>query len=429
MIENMAGEGVSAPTLVADFSARTATHELYRTIDEHGVDRQTHLATLSMRAEHLGIAPQRIGPSDAVLMLRSVTIRLHDNNIAVIDSSVSITGSSSELAALSAEELSSASVEFGSSIVAECSRRYLEPLCALARSIDGHHRVIDRPFAPDDQRRDDIGHAVWVARALLIERHDDDVVELATSWLDDTGVDARATVAQLRRPEGADHCIRWLQYLLVFDDLDESTTTDQHGLRGLDDAWEALLIGQYFYSALDRIDLQLSRVLAEASGGLSGWHAAALHRDLETLSHRAELLLLTRRDVAKYLTRPVRFELDALLESWDYSTVLHEPVMQKIASCERRLAALAARRAARSTLITDVILLGIAITGILGTALALSAFGRESLNDPNAGGFDLGRSQLVDWFAAQSADVVVGAAVSVSALIALVYLYFRRAHR
>ena len=47
-------------------------------------------------------------------------------------------------------------------------------------------------------------------------------------------------------------------------------------------------------------------------------------------SQRAELIIMERRDVSKYLKRSVRAEMDAILGFWDYESVLEQSVRFKI---------------------------------------------------------------------------------------------------
>jgi hypothetical protein len=78
---------------------------------------------------------------------------------------------------------------------------------------------------------------------------------------------------------------------------------------------------------------------------------------------------------------------------------------------------------------TDIILLGIAMTSVLATALALTEFGRAVANDPEMAVYDFGRSSIVAWVAAQPADAILISSGVISVLIVLIYLFFRRDHR
>lgn len=193
------------------------------------------------------------------------------------------------------------------------------------------------------------------------------------------------------------------------------------------DQWDALRYAQVFYGTLDRIDTRLSKILADSAAvAASRWELDQLRGQLLSLSQRAELIIMERQDLSKYLKRAVRVEMDAILEFWDYDGLLAQPVRFKIEICDRRLAELAARRTARSGMFTDLILLGIGVTSILATALAVTEFGRSMANDPDMAAYDLGRSSMVEWVAAQPADAILIASGVVSLLLVIMYLFFRR---
>jgi hypothetical protein len=192
------------------------------------------------------------------------------------------------------------------------------------------------------------------------------------------------------------------------------------------DQWDALRYAQVFYGTLDRIDTRLSKILADSAAATSRWDLEQLREHLLALSQRAELIIMERQDLSKYLKRSVRVEMDAILEFWDYEGLLAQPVRFKIEICDRRLAELAARRTARSGMFTDLILLGIGVTSILATALAVTEFGRSMANDPDMAVYDLGRSSMVEWVAAQPADAILIASGVVSLLLVVMYLFFRR---
>jgi len=135
------------------------------------------------------------------------------------------------------------------------------------------------------------------------------------------------------------------------------------------------------------------------------------------------------KDVTKYLTRAVRVELASILAYWEFDEVVVAPVELKVAACERRLGELADQRNARASVFTDTILLGIGITSILGTTVALTEFGRTMAVDPGMAGYDTSQSSITSWIAAQPADLLLIASVGISVLLAVVYAYFRRAHR
>jgi len=183
---------------------------------------------------------------------------------------------------------------------------------------------------------------------------------------------------------------------------------------------------QYFYAAMDVVDDRLNGVLAETSGGRRAWEQAELATRLRALSHRAELVMLDLQDLRKYVTRRVRTELDRILDAWNYADLVEKPVSFKITICDRRLEELAAGRQARAGTVTDVILLGIGVTSVLGTALAVTDFGRSVATDPGQAGFGSASSGLTEWFASQPADAIIVGSIVVSALLVVLFLAVRR---
>jgi hypothetical protein len=185
---------------------------------------------------------------------------------------------------------------------------------------------------------------------------------------------------------------------------------------------------QFFYAALDVVDTRLTGILADTAAAGARWQLERLRGQLLALSQRAELVIMDRQNLSKYLKRSVRAEMEAILGYWEYESLVETPVRFKIGICDRRLAELAARRTARSSLFTDLILLGIGITSVLATALALTEFGRTMASEPGLGRYDVGRNAVTGWFASQPADAVLITSGVVSAALVVLYLIFRRGH-
>jgi hypothetical protein len=131
-------------------------------------------------------------------------------------------------------------------------------------------------------------------------------------------------------------------------------------------------------------------------------------------------------DLSRYLKRSIRAGLDAILAGWDFQRLIEEPVLYKVQVCEQRLADLAAKRAARSTLFTDLILLSIGVTSILGTALGVTEFGRMMAADPGLAGYDVTSGDATTWFASQPSDAILLGSGVVSLLLVALYFFFRR---
>lgn len=190
--------------------------------------------------------------------------------------------------------------------------------------------------------------------------------------------------------------------------------------------YAGLAYAQVLYASLDHVDACLKQVLAESAAATSSWELGVLRSTLRELNSRAELLFMERQSLQKYMSRPVRAHFEAILSAWDYESLIEQPVLFKVELCQRRLREAAERRQARSSLVTDVILLIVAITSIAATALALTDFGRGAATDPLSTGVDMGGNAFTNWFASQPIDTVLAISFAASAVLVVLYLYFRR---
>jgi hypothetical protein len=414
------------PTVTLEHTQVTSSLNLYRTISDHAVERSLHVLTGALRPEHL---PEECAGTTDLLALGVIEIsfRLYDHGLMLLELLADVAPSFTEPApdlAGRLDDLQARAVALGERAARATVRRYLDPVLELLRRADRDERIIVPATPVDDPVTVEFGEALWVTRSLVVVPSEPGADEAVRHWVKDVVIaeDDRAPADRLLDGD-IDHLVRWLNYLFM------DRTCAGGGMRRGDpfrDQWDALRYAQVYYGVLDRIDTRLSKILADSAAADSRWELEQLKGHLMALSQRAELIIMERRDLSKYLKRSVRLEMDAILAFWDYETLLEEPVRFKIETCNRRLAELAARRTARSAMFTDLILLGIGVTSILGTALALTEFGRSIASDADSTVYDLGRSSIVEWVAAQPADAILIASGVTSVLMVVLYLFFRR---
>ncbi|NEK84592.1 hypothetical protein GCU60_02265 [Blastococcus saxobsidens] len=400
----------------------------YRVISDLAVDLPVHVLTGSLRPEHL---PEAFAGRDPALCggVREITLRLHDHGILLVELLVDVDAwlaGREEPLEECLDLLQDAAVALGAAVAREAVHRYLDPVLALLREADRGDDVLAPAARPGDGAGL-FGEVLWVTRSLVVGRADADCEAVVRHWLKDVAAvrgEQAPPVERLVTGE-IDHLARWLNY--VFLDGSAAGGTMLPGQR-FTDSWEAMRYAQFFYAALDVVDTRLSKILADSAAATARWELAQLQEQLVGLSRRAELVVMDRQALAKHLKRAVRVEMDQILDLWDYAELVEAPVLFKIGICDRRLAELAARRTARSSLVTDLILLGIGVTSVLGTALALSDFGRTMASDPGMARYDIGRNSVTAWFAAQPADALLLISATVSAALVVLYLLFRRNH-
>ena len=306
---------------------------------------------------------------------------------------------------------------------------HIKPLIDLVREIDKSESFISEPV---DLRN--VGLPWWTARSLQLDMRLACSKAIARHWLQDSA--EPETIEQFCNQE-ITHVSQWLNYVHRLPESEEETAgkadepignkeNEDPTKKSTEGAWRAMLYSQYFYAALDQVDSRLNRVLAETIQGRSVFELRELEDQLRILSHRAEQIMLDRQELLKYVARPVRDVFQSIMKTWDHQGLVEEPVRFKITICDRRLAELNTDSQARANTVTDVILLAIGVTSILGTALALSSFGRSMATDPSQAGYGSATSAITEWFAAQPADSIVIGSLLISALLVALFIAIRR---
>jgi hypothetical protein len=412
------------PRIVLEHTRPARSLNLYRTIGDDAVERPLHVLTGTLRARDL---PGVLADADPCGMVTEVVFRLYDHGLMLLELLTDV--SQAQMAptdglAARLDDLLDCAVSLGERVGRAIVRRYLDPVLTLLRKADGDAKVLARATPSDDPVTADFGEPLWVTRSLIVDPAELGADLVIRHWVKDvvTAEDDEPAADRLLNGE-LDHLVRWLNYAFI------DRTAAGGRMRPGDpfyDQWEALRYAQVFYGVLDRIDRRLSKILADSAAADSRWELDQLKDQLTSVSRRAELIIMERRDLTKFLKRAVRVEMDAILAYWDYVEVLEEPVRFKVEICDRRLGELAAGRTARSALFTDLILLGIGVTSIIGTALAVTDFGRTTATDPDMTAYDLGRSSIVNWIASQPADAILVASGAMSLLLVALFLFFRR---
>ena len=121
-----------------------------------------------------------------------------------------------------------------------------------------------------------------------------------------------------------------------------------------------------------------------------------------------------------------RLETARILEVWNYSDVLEKPVQTKLRICQTRLDDIDGARARSASFFTDLILMVIGVTSILGTMLAVVSLGRSTSADPDQTIYDLGASDLTTWIATQPVDVILLISTIISLLMVIAFVVARK---
>jgi len=271
----------------------------------------------------------------------------------------------------------------------------------------------------------------WVTRTLHLPRDgrgsDDRTLyeSITRSWLEDTGAyaDANDIIANRRS-----FSFRWVNYV-HWPRSQESSNKDladgwESSLK-YEDAWDALLLAQYFYSAIDALNVNLSLILGEAYSGAANNAIREINEALGDIMSRTKLVILNFREREKYL---VRAKLDMLrnmiFDAWDFDDFVKQ-TEGKAELCEERVKQIHDRSSERSGLVTDILLLLIGTVSFFGLALDIARSAREFSTDSTIGLRDEGVFDILSRISGVPMDAVIGSAFISILAMALIYGLFR----
>lgn len=277
---------------------------------------------------------------------------------------------------------------------------------AAAQSRDVNHYLAgDAAVAPE---------VAWVTRALQLHRGDPDAEAFSRAWVE--GVDAIHEDFITRLLEGQEFQVaRWMNHV-----------HDTGRQREVDEDWEALKYAQFFWTALQSVDEELRFILSMSMAPPSEYRLAALRTELNSTLDRAVALTMTQDEFRQYAPRKTREAIYTFFEAWSYDEDLRAPVEKKMELCNDRITSLTSEQQERSSIATDLILMGIGLTSLLATAVALVQFGRSALSDPGQSMFDLGNGRITSWLSSQSMDSVLLISLLLSAFLLGLFAWQRR---
>lgn len=278
---------------------------------------------------------------------------------------------------------------------------------------DGHENFVIFDSGPE------IEHA-WASRALIFDpktaEHDPVQKQFAIDWMSSNENSAQL-IEQLINHQLL-HYADWMNYIYVEETPDNSIR--------LQEMWKALLRAQFYYAAMGRIDSKLMGILAWAMSQSSDISTTKLREQLRFEMDFAEALFLKKSEVGKFVNPSSRIETERILTVWDVDDVLANPIRTKLEICQTRLDNLESDRARSASFFTDLILMVIGVTSILGTALAVVSLGRSASADPDQTVYDFGAGDLTTWISTQPIDVILLISTIVSVLMVAVFVVARK---
>ena len=308
--------------------------------------------------------------------------------------------------------------ELDSAAVQDTATRHAKDLfathaTALARLLNEVTRALGDEALPAGQEGPDSksGQIAWTARAVLLgeDARDTEAGQaFIRQWLQET-VDHEDADAIIRGRRT--HSVSWVNYLFLGQET--------HAIEGVMDV---VRNAQAYYAAQTALNRDMLHVIRRANDHEQLRRAELALRNSR---QRMQFLHIQFRNDKALMRRSSRREMDRLLEAWEFDALVSNgQAWQDLCSdeIERRVS----RRATRSTIATDLILVGIGLLAIFELLIALIAYSRELMANPALSFRDSGVSAILRVFAEVDTDAVLLVGFLMFLSLAALYGYWKR---
>ena len=251
----------------------------------------------------------------------------------------------------------------------------------------------------------------WLARAVMMtdaERRDSANAAFIRNWLETS---ARPEDAEAILDGSSDAAMTWLNYVVV--------ETDAEDVRNL---FAAARTAQFFYAAQDRLNLAAQNALGSAETGKA---VRTVEKELVGHRRRMQMLRILYDTQKSYLSRFRRRKFDDLMSLWDYQDLV-ENGERIVEATNSRISEITTRRAERSSFVTDLILVAIALVTVIEVSLYFTEYSREVMSRPALGYTDKDVSWILSWVASIDTDAVLLGGTLIILLLVVIYVYWKR---
>lgn len=264
---------------------------------------------------------------------------------------------------------------------------------------------------------------MWVTRTLMFERTDNALVNsFSAHWLKDIG--DKSEIKKVQSDPRA-FSLAWVNYVVREEAIDPDAQPSAVNQLTFKEAWDSLIIAQYFYAALDSLNQNILDVIAVSYTKKVKRRIRELNQYLKSTISSAKLLIIHYREIQKYLNRNKLSMLQQIMENWDFENLI-EYAEDKMALCSERLKDLHNVSMERSSLYTDILLLFIGAVSIIDLFLALSEYGRMLTGDALIGFRDDNIFGFLHRISMESTDSLLIYSTIIIVVISILYYYFRR---
>jgi hypothetical protein len=191
------------------------------------------------------------------------------------------------------------------------------------------------------------------------------------------------------------------------------------------DAWEALLLGQYYYSVLETTNLGLNRFIGLTLGEMSRKETARLNALMQDVVSSVNLVVTQFIDTQQNLQGNRQGFFKDLKHRWNMDALVHN-IEKKIGMVSQQVSRIHEKWVKSSQFFIELILFAIGSIGLLEFTVALTQFSRTEVSPPDKGPAADGVPGLLDLAAALPPDGVLWGGISVLAVLALFFILFQR---
>ncbi|NIR50952.1 hypothetical protein GWO43_20235 [candidate division KSB1 bacterium] len=266
---------------------------------------------------------------------------------------------------------------------------------------------------------------LWVTRMLILDDAQQDFVnDLVDHWLKDIG--DQKEIDKVKADPNA-YSLAWLHYL-VRENVNAPNEADMKLDRTdseFDDAWNSMIMSQYYYSALECLNNNLQHVIGLSYSPRADQELRELNRHLKSTMASTNLLIINYNEMQKYLKRSKLQAMKQIMKKWDFDN-LTEHAKNKMALCKERIDNLHKVSTERSTLYTDIILLGIGAISIISLLVGLSQYGRTLSADATLGFRDESPLDIFGLISRIPTDLILVLSFAVIVVISVFYYVLRR---
>lgn len=254
----------------------------------------------------------------------------------------------------------------------------------------------------------------WTSGALVLAGENLSPAE-AKAWLGDQGLSDKRIRAFCESTEGSDQLASWMRYTYRIDETNPAAVLDSAPLR-------AMRYCQYIFAAADLADESLSVALGRSYDTVQRTEIADVRTALSESSNRLRVIEIEHSGLMKLLALGERSSINQTLDQWQFREVIMNPAKSKSLAAQERLTELSDISQRTANLISEVILLGIALTSLFGTMLALAQYGRSMVSDPTYSSYAQESGSLLDFIAGVSTNGMIIGTFIVCLLLSVGYL-------